>query len=97
MRILIIEDDERLTHLIKAFFEQRNFHLDVAHDGNVGLEMILGGGYQVAIIDWMLPGRDGLSICRSIRNTKHAVALLILTARTQVEERIAGLDSGADD
>ena len=97
MRILIIEDDERLTRLIKTFFEQKNYCLDVAYDGNFGLEMILSGAHTVAIVDWMLPGRDGPAICRAVRNARLPVALLMLTARSQVEDRIAGLDNGADD
>ena len=97
MRILIIEDDERLTRLIKTFFEQKNYLLDVAYDGNIGLEMILSGAHAVAIVDWMLPGRDGPAICRAVRNARLPVALLMLTARSQVEDRIIGLDNGADD
>jgi DNA-binding response OmpR family regulator len=97
MRILIIEDDERLTRLIKSFFQQKNYCLDVAYDGNFGLEMILSGAHAVAIVDWMLPGRDGPAICRAVRNARLPVALLMLTARSQVEDRIAGLDNGADD
>jgi two-component system, OmpR family, response regulator len=97
MRILIIEDDERLTRLIKSFFEQKNYCLDVAYDGNFGLEMILSGAHTVAIVDWMLPGRDGPAICRAVRNARLPVALLMLTARSQIEDRISGLDNGADD
>ena len=97
MRILIIEDDERLTRLIKTFFEQKNYLIDVAHDGNFGLEMILSGVHAVAIVDWTLPGRDGPAICRAVRNARLPVAVLMLTARSQVEDRISGLDNGADD
>ena len=97
MRILIIEDDERLTRLIKAFFEQKNYRIDVAHDGNLGVEMILSGAHAVAIVDWMLPGRDGPAICRAVRNARLPVGVLMLTARSQVENRITGLDKGADD
>jgi two-component system OmpR family response regulator len=66
-------------------------------DGDTGLEAALRGTYDVAIIDWMLPGRDGLSICRAIRAARSTMGLLLLTARAQVEDRVAGLDSGADD
>lgn len=97
MRILVIEDDERLARLISTFFEHRHYRVDIAHDGNLGLEMALSQAYAVAIIDWMLPSRDGPAICRAVRNARVQMALLLLTARSQVEDRIAGLDNGADD
>jgi two-component system, OmpR family, response regulator len=97
MRILLIEDDKRLTRLITSVFEEEHLSFDVANDGNTGLELALRGIYDVAIIDWMLPGRDGPSICRAIRAARIPVALMLLTARSQVEDRVTGLDSGADD
>ena len=71
--------------------------MDVAYDGNTGLEMALSGMHAVAIVDWMLPGRDGPAICRAVRNARLSVALLMLTARSQVGDRVLGLDNGADD
>jgi two-component system OmpR family response regulator len=97
MRILLIEDDKRLTRLITSVFEEENIAYDVANDGNTGLEIALRGIHDVAIIDWMLPGRDGPSICRAIRSARLPVAIMMLTARSQVEDRVTGLDSGADD
>jgi DNA-binding response OmpR family regulator len=97
MRVLLIEDDERLTALIKSVFEQEHYRVDVAHDGNIGLEMALTGVHDIAVVDWMLPGRDGPAICRAIRNARLPLAILILTARGQVEDRVNGLDNGADD
>ena len=97
MRILLIEDDKRLTRLITSVFDEEGLSYDTANDGNTGLELALRGIYDVAIIDWMLPGRDGPSICRAIRAASIPVALLMLTARSQVEDRVTGLDSGADD
>ena len=97
MRVLIIEDDTRLARLIARVLEEENIAVDVAHDGNEGLELALRGTHDVAIIDWMLPGRDGPSLCRAIRAARLPVALLMLTARGQVEDRVLGLDSGADD
>ena len=97
MRILLIEDDKRLTRLITSVFDEEHLAYDVTNDGNTGLELALRGIYDVAIIDWMLPGRDGPSICRAIRAARIPVALMLLTARSQVEDRVAGLDSGADD
>jgi two-component system OmpR family response regulator len=97
MRILLIEDDQRLTRLMKQVMEEEKLAVDVAHDGDIGLELALRGMYDVAVIDWMLPGRDGPAICRAIRAARLPTALLLLTARSQVEDRVTGLDSGADD
>ena len=97
MRILIIEDDRRLAQLIRKVLEAEDFTVDVAHEGDTGLEIALRGAHDVMIVDWMLPGRDGPAICRAIRSARLEIAILMLTARTQVEDRVAGLYSGADD
>jgi len=97
MRILLIEDDERLAQLVKTDFEHKHYRVDMVHDGDIGLEMALSGAYTVAIVDWALPCRDGLAICRAVRNARLQLAILMLTARSQVEDRIVGLDCGADD
>ena len=97
MRVLLIEDDHRLAGLISKVLEQEHFNVDVAYDGDTGLEIALRGAHDVAIIDWMLPGRDGPSVCQAIRARRVPIAILMLTARTQVEDRVAGLYSGADD
>lgn len=97
MRILLIEDDKRLAALVKGVLEQENFSLDVANDGDTGLELALRGVYDIAIVDWMLPGQDGPTICRKVRAARLATGLLMLTARSQLEDRVAGLESGADD
>ena len=97
MRILLIEDDMRLARLIAQVLGEEHHSVEMAHDGNSGLDLALGGSYDVAIIDWMLPGRDGPSICRAIRTARMPIAVLLLTARSQIEDRVSGLDSGADD
>jgi two-component system OmpR family response regulator len=97
MRILIIEDDKKLAKIIANVLEDEKIHSDITNDGDTGLEAALRGTYDVVIIDWMLPGRDGPSICRAIRAARLTMGLLLLTARAQVEDRVAGLDSGADD
>src|SRR3954453_22819167 len=97
MRVLIIEDDYRLARLMSRVLEEERLTSDVANDGDTGLDLALRGVYDVAIIDWMLPGRDGPSICRAIRAARVPLAVLMLTARGQVEDRVTGLDSGADD
>jgi len=97
MRILLIEDDKRLANLIRKVLEDEKFSVDMAHDGDTGVELALRGTYDVAIVDWMLPGRDGPAICQAIRSARLPMGILMLTARTQVEDRVAGLYSGADD
>lgn len=97
MRVLLIEDDKRLSVLIRKVLEAEHFSVDVAFDGDEGVEIALRGAHDVAIVDWMLPGRDGPSICQAIRAAHIPTAILMLTSRTQVEDRVAGLYSGADD
>jgi DNA-binding response OmpR family regulator len=97
MRMLIVEDDQRLARLIVRVLTEEWFTADTAHDGDTGLEMVLSGVYDVAIVDWMLPGRDGPAICRAVRSARLPTAILLLTARSQIEDRVIGLDSGADD
>ncbi|NCC32617.1 MAG: response regulator transcription factor [Chloroflexia bacterium] len=97
MRVLVIEDDQRLARLVARVLREEHYQVDEAHDGEVGLDLLLRGTYDVAIIDWMLPGRDGPTLCRAARTARLATALLLLTARGQVEDKVAGFDSGADD
>lgn len=97
MRVLLIEDDQRLARLVARVLGEEHYQVDMAHEGELGLELALRGTYEVAIIDWMLPGRDGPSICRAVRAARLPTALLLLTARGQLEDKLAGFDSGADD
>jgi DNA-binding response OmpR family regulator len=97
MRVLIVEDDRRLARLMAQVLQREHAVVDVAHDGDSGLALALDGLYDVAIMDWMLPRRDGPSLCRAIRAARRPLAILMLTARDQVEDRVVGLDSGADD
>ena len=97
MKVLLIEDDQRLARLVERVLRDEHYQVDVAHDGDTGLEYALRGVYEIAIIDWMLPGRDGPSICRAVRVARLPTALLLLTARGQIEDKVIGFDSGADD
>lgn len=97
MKILLIEDDRRLVSLMKSVLEEEKYSLDTEGDGELGLEVALRGTHDLIILDWMLPGRDGPSICRRIRSARLTVPILMLTARGQVEDRVVGLESGADD
>ena len=97
MKVLIIEDDVRLSRLMATVLAEEYMTVEQAYDGDSGLELALGGMYDVAVVDWMLPGRDGPSICKAVRAARLPTALLLLTARSQLEDRVTGLDSGADD
>lgn len=97
MHVLIVEDDRRMTRLVAEELEAARMVVDSAYDGDTGIDLLLRGIYDVAIIDWMLPGRDGPTLCRAARAARLSTALLMLTARTQVEDRVNGLESGADD
>ena len=97
MRVLLIEDDPDIAGAIRTMLAQRRYAVDIATDGESGLERLLGGTYAAAIVDVTLPKRDGFSICRSARVENVATPILILTARDAVEDRIRGLDAGADD
>lgn len=97
MRILVIEDDRRLSALIQKTLLAEGFQVDAAYSGDEGVEIALRGAHDAAIVDWMLPGRDGPAVCQAIRTAHLQMGLLMLTARSQVEDRVAGLYSGADD
>lgn len=97
MRILLIEDDRQLAQLIERQLRREGHNTDIAHDGDTGLEFALRDAHDLFIVDWMLPNRDGPSICRAVRAAHLTQPILMLTARSQVEDRVSGLDSGADD
>ena len=97
MRVLLIEDDQRLARLVARVLSDEHYQVDLDHDGETGLDLALRGVYEVAVVDWMLPGRDGPSICRAVRAARLPTALLLLTARGQLEDKVAGFNSGADD
>jgi len=97
MRVLLIEDDQRLAALIKRVLQEEHHVVDLAHDGERGLDLVLRGTYDVAIVDWMLPKRDGIAVCRGVRAAGLQTALMLLTARDQTEDVVLGLNCGADD
>lgn len=97
MRILIIEDENRLAEGIKALLEKSGYGADTAYDGISGLDDALSGIYDVILLDIMLPKMDGFSVLRKMREEKILTPVLLLTARSEVEDKIKGLDTGADD
>ena len=97
MKILVVEDDHRIATYIKKGLEIKNYVVDLAFDGETGFDMASEGKYEVIILDRMLPKMDGVEICKKLRETKVHTPILMLTAKTQIEDRVEGLESGADD
>jgi two-component system OmpR family response regulator len=97
VRVLVVEDDRKLARLVAQVLGGEGIDVDLAYDGDDGAEHALRGTYDVLVVDWMLPGRDGPSLCRAVRANRVPVGILLLTARGQLEDRVLGLDSGADD
>ncbi|MCY0993113.1 response regulator transcription factor [Nannocystis sp. ILAH1] len=97
LKILLVEDDRQLSSILLRALAEEGHAVDLVEDGGLALTRCLRIGYDVVLLDWMLPSIDGLSVCRALRAAGSTVAILMLTARTEVQERIAGLDAGADD
>lgn len=97
MRILIIEDDRKIANAVKKGLEQESFAVDVSYDGQDGLGFAMTIDYDLIILDRMLPEIDGLKICRLFREKNLKTPILILTAKDKIEDRVEGLNSGADD
>ena len=97
MRILIVEDDDRLARIMERVLRQEHFDVDVAPDGETGLESALTGIYNALIVDWMLPAKDGVQLIRELRAGHVDTPVLMLTARSELPQRVQGLDAGADD
>jgi len=96
-QILVIEDDQDIAFLVAMHLRDHGDDVDVCHHGKEGLEKALQGGYDLVILDLMLPGMDGLEICRNIRNMETYTPILMLTARSTEMDRVLGLEIGADD
>ncbi|QDH21134.1 response regulator transcription factor [Saccharibacillus brassicae] len=97
MRILIVEDEVHLAEALSQILKKNNYSVDVVHDGEDGLDYALSGIYDLLLLDIMLPGMDGISILQTVRSQNMAVPVILLTAKGEIPEKIAGLDHGADD
>jgi len=93
---LVVEDNLEIAAAVRAMLERRKFGVHVATDGDSGLDALLDASYDAAVVDVVLPGRDGFTICRTARDQGIQTPVLILTARDAVEDRVRGLDAGAD-
>ena len=97
MRLLLIEDDRKAARLLARGFQEEGFVVDVAETGEVGEEQATVNEYDVIVLDWLLPGKDGIAVCRTLRQRDLATPILMLTARHSLNDRVNGLTTGADD
>ena len=97
MRILLVEDEKKIAGFIKRGLKENHYAVDVAFDGNEGLFLAETNTYDLIILDIMVPGKDGIAICRELRRKQNNVPVLMLTARDDIEDKVEGLNSGADD
>ena len=97
MRLLLVEDDPRIAHFLSRGLQEQSYAVDVAGNGDDALYQVEINDYDLIILDIMIPGQDGFVVCRSLRSLDKRMPILMLTARDAVDDRILGLDSGADD
>ncbi len=97
MYILVVEDERRLAELVRRVLQEEAHTVDVAYDGEEGLQMALEGTHDVIVLDIMLPEINGLDVCKSLRANRVDTPVLLLTALDGVDDRVRGLDAGADD
>lgn len=97
MRILIAEDEKRLAEALAQILTEHKYQTDIVYNGDDGLDYALSGQYDAVVLDVMLPGMDGFAVVRALRAQKNATPVILLTARDEVSDKVAGLDCGADD
>ena len=97
MRVLLVEDERRMAEAIAQVLKKNNYSVDLAHDGEYGLDCALSGIYDMVVLDVMLPKLDGISVLRELRHNGIVTPVILLTAKGETEDKVRGLDSGADD
>ena len=97
MYILVVEDERRLAQIVRRVLEEEGHTVDLAHDGEEGLAMASDGSHDVILLDILLPEIDGIEVCRTLRRNRVDTPVLLLTALGDVDDRVRGLDAGADD
>ena len=97
MKILLAEDDKRLGNLLTTMLKRKEFKVTWVKEGNKAYEQTYLDNYDLLILDWMMPGQDGVSLCQTLREEGYDGKILLLTAKDSVENKITGLNSGADD
>jgi len=97
VQILVVEDEPKIAQLLRRGLVEEHYAVDIATDGYEAIEKFETRAYDCVILDWLLPGQDGLAVCRAIRQESTAVPILMLTAKGELKDKILALDSGADD
>ena len=97
MHILLVDDEVELTDPLSRVLKREGYNVDVAYDGAVGSDLAAKSRYDLLILDWMLPHKTGLEICQQVRRAGQATPVLFLTAKDTIDDRVQGLDAGADD
>lgn len=97
MRILVVEDEKSIAEAIKAILESASYDVDLAYDGESGLDYMLTGLYDLVLLDIMLPKIDGYSLLKRVRQLEMTIPIIYLTAKSELDDKVAGLDLGADD
>jgi len=97
MRLLVVEDEKKVSGFIRKGLEEEGYAVDVAFDGKTGLQMALDRVHDLIVLDINLPGMDGLSVLRELRTGRVSTPVLLLTVRANIEDKVLGLDAGADD
>lgn len=97
MKILLVEDNEKLAEFVKTALVEEHYSVDIAGDGEEGLRLADVNSYDIIVLDIMLPGKDGLTVCEELRKRGERCPVLLLTAKSKVRDKVRGLDLGADD
>ena len=97
MRLLLAEDEKSLARAVSAILEKNNFSVDVVHDGADALDWLRAGNYDGAVLDIMMPKMDGITVLKTIRAEGNMLPVLLLTAKSEIDDKVEGLDSGAND
>ncbi|ESA33765.1 response regulator with -like receiver domain protein and winged-helix dna-binding domain protein [Leptolyngbya sp. Heron Island J] len=97
MRILLVDDEVELTEPLSRVLQREGYNVKIAHDGETGYKLAVDGEFDLLILDWMMPGLSGLEMCRKLREHHLTTPVLFLTAKDTLDDRVEGLDAGADD
>src|SRR5690242_19165230 len=97
MKVLLVDDDRKAARLVSKGLHEAGFSVDVASSAEEGDEMATSSDYAAIVLDWLLPGKDGVAFCRALRARGVATPILMLTARQGLDDRVTGLNVGADD
>lgn len=97
MRLLLAEDEQALSKALKAILERNNYSVDTAYDGQEALDYLGAGNYDGAILDIMMPKKDGITVLKEIRKKGNLIPVLLLTAKSEIDDKVEGLDAGAND